>query len=450
MESPAETSFPALYVGIGRPSRLVGEIVRRSAQAPLFRYQEEVGLQDGISLSMPPGRGAYAAPRPGSVHPVFDTNLPEGEMRAVLERTYARHFPVFDDCALLGIVGRSMIGRLYVWPVANEKSSPPPPLALRDLLSARDTRGLFATLLDRYAAYSGVSGVQPKFLVRDVTTELAHEPGMPGISTSPTARRVTVPGATHIVKTADLTRYPGMVANEFLALALARKAGLKTASASLSDDGALLAVERFDTVGENYLGFEDFCALAGLRSHQKYEGSYEQVAKSIRLATGPLARANLTEFFRAITFSIAIRNGDAHRKNFGILYADTVSPARLAPCYDVLTTRPYISEDLMGLTIDGTKRWPERKRLLRFGQGSCGLSPSEAGSILAEVSDAVAHGADEWLEADGFEQATKHLPTELRSSLAAIWREGARGLGPSRAFAVSPLPVPSRVGGPIL
>ncbi len=51
-----------------------------------------------------------------------------------------------------------------------------------------------------------------------------------------------------------------------------------------------------------------------------------------------------------------LRNGDAHMKNFGLLY-DSLEDARLAPVYDVLDTTLFLPEDIPALTL--TQYFPD-------------------------------------------------------------------------------------------
>ena len=122
--------------------------------------------------------------------------------------------------------------------------------------------------------------------------------------------------------------YPGLAANEFLCLSAARHAGILTPTFALSDDGQLLILDRFDMVEDasgriERLGFEDIAALSGLRvrdalSDRKYQGSYQRIAELLRQLQLP--RDSLARFFEQVAFSAMIRNGDAHLKNFGLLY----------------------------------------------------------------------------------------------------------------------------------
>ena len=85
-----------------------------------------------------------------------------------------------------------------------------------------------------------------------------------------------------------------------------------------------------------------------------------------------------------------IRNGDAHLKNFGLIYPSLSGPVRLAPAYDLVTTPVYIPQDSMALTLGGSTRWPGRDKLKRLGQSLCELTLSQINHIIDEVLDAVA------------------------------------------------------------
>jgi len=52
--------------------------------------------------------------------------------------------------------------------------------------------------------------------------------------------------------------------------------------------------------------------------------------------------ADLEKLFTLIALNCALRNGDAHLKNFGIVYDDVLGAARLAPVYDLVTTAIYL------------------------------------------------------------------------------------------------------------
>ncbi len=55
-------------------------------------------------------------------------------------------------------------------------------------------------------------------------------------------------------------------------------------------------------------------------------------------------------------------NGDAHLKNFGILYEEGMQNRFLAPAYDVVNTLIYLEKDKPALTMFGKKVWFNKER----------------------------------------------------------------------------------------
>jgi serine/threonine-protein kinase HipA len=88
-------------------------------------------------------------------------------------------------------------------------------------------------------------------------------------------------------------------------------------------------------------------------------------------------------------WNCAIRNGNAHLKNFGIVYAEVTGPAGLAPIYDLVSTQPYLPKDPMALTLNGSTNWPDRKALTLLGQTRCDLSSQTIKRVLEETADAL-------------------------------------------------------------
>lgn len=394
-----------------------------SREDPLnrFAYEADVPPSLGVSLLMPVAAGPYGAERSGVLHPVFDMSLPEGALRDAVSNLFAKALPAIDDLALFQIVGRSLIGRIRFGESAAQLDQVPTH-NLRDLLKTRGTGELFAELLTRYAQYSGVAGIQPKVLVRD-------DGGLRTENFSPieTGERLTAHGTTHIVKSFDPARYPGLAANEYLCLRAASAAGLTVGKTSIATDGRLLVVERFDLKADgSYLAFEDGCALAGRLSREKYEGSYEQLVGTLaNVLRGPDGTgAELAKFFRSFVLSVAVRNGDAHRKNFGVIYDDATGHVTLAPTFDVITTTPYLPNDSLALTLDGTKRWPDAKRLVKFGIRHCGLTSPAVKSILAEVAEAVANVSKDIAQFSYLDQDAQETPSRMKSA----WAQGVAAL----------------------
>jgi serine/threonine-protein kinase HipA len=77
---------------------------------------------------------------------------------------------------------------------------------------------------------------------------------------------------------------------------------------------------------------------------------------------------DMEKLFALIALNCALRNGDAHPKNFGIVHDDVRGEARLAPVYDLVSTSVYLPKDSMALTLNGTTKWASAKELQRLGE----------------------------------------------------------------------------------
>lgn len=83
-----------------------------------------------------------------------------------------------------------------------------------------------------------------------------------------------------------------------------------------------------------------------------------------------------------------LQNGDAHLKNFGLVY-DGIDDIDLAPAYDVVCTTLYIKNDIPALHLLGSKKWWDKKHLIRFGLESCNLTQKEASDGFDECINAI-------------------------------------------------------------
>jgi serine/threonine-protein kinase HipA len=173
-----------------------------------------------------------------------------------------------------------------------------------------------------------------------------------------------------------------------------------------------------------YLGYEDFCVLNGLSTEEKYAGGYEtRLFKRVNDFVGAAQRDQaLHDLFRLFVLNCALRNGDAHLKNFGLVYEDVMGAARLAPAYDLVSTTPYLPRDAMALTLNGSTRWPDRKALTRLGQTRCDLSPAAINAVLEQTADVLTALAP---------SVTKHFKEraahpEIGDRLVAAWQTGIR------------------------
>jgi serine/threonine-protein kinase HipA len=318
--------------------------------------------------------------------PIFEMNLPEGALRERLRLAFAKATGTFDEFDLLSIVGRSQVGRIRYTGDKERLDEDVPFQSVDEILERGRGGDLFRYLLEKFAPFSGISGVQPKILVRDerVFAEMEH-----------TGQRLSqnCKGATHIVKFWEPNEYPQLAANEYFCLGAARRCGLGVPPYRLAEDGMALVVDRFDLrIDGTYCGFEDFCVLNGRRTDEKYRGSYEtSVMKRFgQFANSTHVNEDMEKLFTLIALNCALRNGDAHLKNFGIVYDDVQGEARLAPVYDLVTTSVYLPKDSMALTLNGTTKWASAKDLQRLGETRVGASPARVREILGRIDAAIA------------------------------------------------------------
>lgn len=379
-----------------------------------FAYEPGVDPERAVSLTMPVRVASYDW-RQGLV-PIFEMNLPEGVLRERLIRRFAKATGHFDDLDLLGIVGRSQLGRVRYSGMDQDLDDAIPFQSVDEILRARRDGGLFDHLLETFSQHSGVSGVQPKVLVRD---ERKLSPEKVRLSSS-------LRGATHIVKMWDPVEFPELAANEHFCLMAAHNAGLRVPPHYLSDSGDALVVERFDLTPTGYLGMEDFCVLNGLNVAQKYRGGYEgRVLRRIRdFVMAPGVYGALRDVFRLLVLNCAVRNGDAHLKNFALVYANVNGEPELAPVYDVVTTTAYLPGDTMALSLGGSNAWPDRRVLLELGTTRCELGLREAESILERTAEGMRAA---WTEARAYFQGPR---AGIGERMLASWEEGiAMSLG---------------------
>ena len=366
-----------------------GLLDRQGERGSTFAYLPDTPAGRAVSVTMPIRLPSWSVTF--GLLPIFDMNLPEGFLRERLRLTFAKATGAFDDFDLLSIVGRSQVGRIRYTGDKEQLREDVPFQSVNEILAHKRGGDLFRYLVEKFACFSGISGVQPKFLVRD-------ENAFAEMERAPHRLSQSYRGATHIVKLWDPNEYPQLAANEYFCLTAARKCGLEVPPFRLAEDGTALVIDRFDLrMDGTYRGFEDFCVLNARGTGEKYRGSYEtQVMKRFaQFANSTYVNEDLEKLFVLIALNCALRNGDAHLKNFGIVYDDVEGEARLAPVYDLVTTSVYLPKDSMALTLNGSTRWPTAKELRKLGETRGGLTPAKIRQILERIAEAIQDAAQE-------------------------------------------------------
>lgn len=372
-----------------------------------FEYLEDVDAGHLVSLTMipqPKKRSFESRQFP----PAFEMILPEGQRRQRIEA--ARKIIRTDDFALLTYVGGNPVNRArFLQPGADPGHAVAPLPSPREIANCSAGQALFRKLMAEVDLRQGIAGVQPKVLG-------AADPAVRMSSELPQAR-----GNTHILK-ASTRDFPYLAVNEYLCLKVFEAAGLAVPVVTLSADGELLLVERFDAAKDGmHLGFEEAAVLMGETSATKYQRDYGSMMESMASFVEPQAEDSMRrDVTTALVLNWFLGNGDAHLKNFGVLYHDDLD-VRLAPFYDVVSTLAYISEDVPALALSFecySKAWWPRARVEDFARTYGKLTPAETAQMFDRCMEAVAAGSRL------AEQVAKEITgfADLGARLAALWR----------------------------
>lgn len=328
-------------------NQLVGVLDQPDPYTFVFNYLPDAPSALPVSLLMPTRTESWVS---RELHPVFQISLPEGALRELITKKFAKRFSKFGDLELLAVVGQSMIGRIQITRHGQSPSGLTPHESLARLIE-QDTPRLVEHYLGDRLSESGVSGGFMKFLAKSPF----HADNT----------RPTLALANWIIKLND-DDHPNIVLLEYFGMMAARLAGLPVPEVHLASDHQHLLVRRFDVTPEGtHLGFEDFCALLGLPAREKFTSSVERMIKTIdTFCQGDNKADYLDQFFGHYLLASTMRNGDAHLKNFGLIY-DQIQAPRLAPVYDMLSMSVYAptlpnardADDGMAINFQGSKRW---------------------------------------------------------------------------------------------
>ena len=142
--------------------------------------------------------------------------------------------------------------------------------------------------------------------------------------------------------------------------------------------------------------------------------------QSIKTFVSPkYKKRSLKDFFKIIVINNILQNGDAHLKNFGLIY-ENIENIKLAPAYDIVSTTFYIQNDILALNLLGSKKCWDKKYILRFGIQSCELTKHEVNLLYDECINAgqkVLTEIENHLEKEkneGKKELLKHLKNLLK------------------------------------
>ncbi len=316
----------------------------------IFNYDEDA---KPISLTMPYRERSYLSNY--HLHPIFEMNMPEGYLFEIFKNFLSKEHGYMNDFLILSYLAPNVEGRLTFKSEFEKKMFQAIDI---DELLENDTEDTFLRVLQTFLDKNAISGVQPKTLALAIDKK-------------------TLVLKEYIVKTWG-EEYPYLAQNEFYSMKALERAGVIIPNIQLSKNAKFLLVEKFNYQRENdeYIGFEEVLVLMGKNRDKKYSGSYEQVAKVI-YAVSTNKKNSMEQFYKTVVMNYLLKNGDAHLKNFGVIYDNDFKNINFSPAYDVVTTTAYIYKDKPALMMFGKKIWWGKEELVRFGVKHCYLSESE-------------------------------------------------------------------------
>ncbi len=268
------------------------------------------------------------------LHPVLSNLLPEGALRAYLAQALKTHTD--NEFELFACLGQDLPGALIA--TAIEPQAVP-----RYVLDDTARGNAIKTPAQDAKRRFSLAGVQMKISMRE-------REGRYQIAES---------GALGdwIIKTPSTT-HKYVPLNEYSAMRLAELAGVsipdirlvamdkleQLPAINLPDEQYAFAIRRFDRKDGTRIHMEDFAQILVKYPQEKYgSGNYQNIGKILYEYAGD-GLGDVQQFARRLLVNILLANGDAHLKNWSVLYPDHITPA-LSPAYDIVTTRVYMGDE---------------------------------------------------------------------------------------------------------
>ena len=281
------------------------------------------------------------------LHPVLSNLLPEGALRDYLAQTLKTHTD--NEFELFASLGQDLPGAIIATAIGPKAI---PNYVLDDTARARAVKSPAQGEKKRFS----LAGVQMKFSMRekDGRYQIAESGAL----------------GDWIIKTPSTT-HKHVPLNEFTAMRLAELAGVtipdirlvemdkleQLPAINLPNEHYAFAIRRFDRRDGERIHMEDFAQILVKYPQDKYRSAnYQQIGK-ILYGYAEDGLSDVQQFARRLLVNILLANGDAHLKNWSVIYPDTVTPV-LSPAYDIVTTRAYMGDEQeFALNLGKSKDW---------------------------------------------------------------------------------------------
>ena len=275
------------------------------------------GVREPLSHALPLRREPYSHV---SVEPVLSNLLPDDIIRTRLGEIL--QIPRENTFAFLKAIGGDCAGAVAFFPSGRTP--------------AADTAGEFRELSDDEAG-AVLDNLEKRPLdIGEEGLRISGAGAQDKLIACIRDGRVLLPlngtPSTHIIKT-EIRNYPGSVENEWYSMSLAAACGLSVAESGIVVIGGRrrFVSTRYDRMQADgrvkRLHQEDFCQMLGIDPKRKYEtlGGPGIVASFRLLRDLSVSAADTLEFIDRLIFNFLVGNGDAHGKNFSVLYKDGVA-----------------------------------------------------------------------------------------------------------------------------
>lgn len=282
------------------------------------------------------------------LHPILSNLLPEGALKELLTQELKIH--IDDEIQLIAALGHDLPGALTINPA--EPNNIPPYLISEFKGTPTEISVSSHKKIDKFS----LAGVQMKFSMKKNKDQF-HLSSQDSLG-------------NWIIKTPS-QQHQQVPENEYYSMLLAKMVGVEIPeiklvemdnlhgipSINLPNEKHAFAIKRFDRAGENKIHMEDFAQIFLKYPHEKYaSNNYEQIAKVLyQYSSNSLG--DVQQLARRILVNILLANGDAHLKNWSVIYPDKKNP-KLSPAYDILTTGVYIKDEYeLALNLAKNKKW---------------------------------------------------------------------------------------------
>jgi len=286
------------------------------------------------------------------LHPSISNLLPEGSLRELIAQGLKVH--VDNEFHILSYLGKDLPGALVAEAMEPE-DVPDSVLTTHGKAKAVPFHNLLGEKVNQENKFS-LAGVQMKFSMKEKD----------GRYNLPSGDAL----GDWIIKTPS-AKHKDVPVNEYTAMSLAALVGVdipeiklvelnkldNLPQINLPDEKLAFAIKRFDRNSKTRIHMEDFAQVLVKYPHEKYNSAnYEQIGRILYGFSGD-GLADVQQFARRLLVNILLANGDAHLKNWSLLYSDKITP-RLSPAYDIVTTSVYIDgEKQYALNLGKTKDW---------------------------------------------------------------------------------------------